>query len=404
MLTADLVRARLRKGVLTPEYVSPLDAELVGLAQRLIEIFARNVGRTQRNLNADLKDFLGTGTTFLLHRGLAKLLRDRCEFATVAAIEPEELRRSTFLAAAAAYCDGDGFHFDRDAVCAGVCTEHGIDADTFEQGLYADLKDEQQLVDFKNCDPDWLLDRYNVALAQAALLRATSMRVRVRHDDASRYRELFRWMKFCRLLYDVEVCEEGGYDITLDGPLAMFKASSRYGVQMAQFLPVLLHFDEFALEATVLHGPKRREVKFELEATRGLRPISRLRGQWRPEEVDWLVDRFRKLDCDWSISESSEVVDLGEQGILIADHVFTHEPSATRVYLEILGYWRRGSLATRLEVLRAHGPANMILAVSKELHVDDEDIEDLPGEVVVFRVTPIARDILAALERIVAAT
>ena len=52
-----------------------------------------------------------------------------------------------------------------------------------------------------------------------------------------------------------------------------------------------------------------------------------------------------------------------------------------------------------MQLLEKHGPRNLILAVSKELHVDAEDV-DLSGEVYLFRTLPIARDVLKLLERI----
>ena len=101
--------------------------------------------------------------------------------------------------------------------------------------------------------------------------------------------------KLRRLLHDVRTLDDGGYEMRLDGPLSLFKSSQKYGVQMAQFLPTLLHLERFELEATVLHGPKRREVDFRLDSSRGFLPIRPLRGQWRPEEIDWLEEGGRLL-------------------------------------------------------------------------------------------------------------
>ena len=66
--------------------------------------------------------------------------------------------------------------------------------------------------------------------------------------------------------------------------------------------------------------------------------------------------------------------------------------------MEILGCWRRCSVESRLALLQEHGPGNMILAVSKELKVDKEEIPEFPGAVYVFRSTPVARDVLKLLE------
>ena len=366
----------------------------------MIDIFDRHAGNPRRVLDGELKDFLGTGTEFLLHRGLAKLLLDRCEFDTAAPIEPIELRRAVFAAAAASYQHPETLRFERPDVKASVCKELDIKAEQFEQNLYADLKEEQVLVKFKPCRPEWLLQRYNVALAQAVLLRATRLEITVRDQTPARYRELFGKMKFFRLLHEIRVVEPGHYEISLDGPLSLFKSSQRYGIQMALFLPSLLHCTRWSLQVDVRWGAKREETKFRLDEKCGLEPISQSRGQWVPEEVARFAEQFAKLESEWELTTEAELIELGGQGVLIPDHVFVHTPSGLKVYMEILGFWRRGSLEARLKLLEEHGPRNLILAVSKELHVDADDV-DLSGEVYVFRSLPIAREVLKLLDKVV---
>ena len=50
-------------------------------------------------------------------------------------------------------------------------------------------------------------------------------------------------------------------------------------------------------------------------------------------------------------------------------------------------------------VLPHHGPENIILAVSKELRVDEEEVAELPVELYVFRSVPVAREVLSLLEK-----
>ena len=139
----------------------------------------------------------------------------------------------------------------------------------------------------------------------------------------------------------------------------------------------------------------------ELSPDTGLKPIGPSTGQWIPEEVVWLEDRFSRLKTDWRIAAGSEVIDLGGRGVLAPEYVLTHPPSGTKVHLEFLGYWRSDGVRTRLELLREYGPPNMILAVSAELGVDEEVPADMPGEVYRYRRTPVARDMLKILEDMV---
>jgi predicted nuclease of restriction endonuclease-like RecB superfamily len=404
MLTADLVQARVYKGEVRPRYIDAEDPEKLAVAEALIEAFRASEGRPRHELDGELKELLGTGTDFLFHRALAKLLFDRSRFDTEAEDDPETVRRAVFEAAAETYLrphredDKHPFNFDRAAVLEAVAGPLEIERAALERGLYADLKDEQVLVEWKPCRPRWLLERYNVALAQGVLLRASELTVKVGAQPVRRQRELFRKIKFFQLLHRVESDGEGGYTIRLDGPMSLFKASGKYGVKMASFLPTLLHFDRWSLTASLLWGPRRRKLRFRLSPKQGLKPYTRLLGQWQPEELAWLPEQFDKLGSQWEISTDAELIALGGQGVLVPDFVFRHPPSGTRVFVEVLGFWGRGVVESRLELLRRHGPENFILALSKQLAAGREGLDEIPGEVYVFRATPIARKVLKVLE------
>lgn len=406
MLSADLLRVRSTRGEIRPRYIDGSHRETLDLAERLIEIFAEHEGRPRRELDQELKDFLGSGTDFLLHRALAKLLHDRSTFDTESAADPEELRRATFAAAAAVYrrahdpADPHPFHFEREAVLAEAAAGLGLAEEELERGLYADLKDEQVLTGFERCSPEWLLRRYNVALAQGVLLRAEELTIRIEGQEPRAYRELFRKVKFFQLLHRVKRLEDG-YEIVLDGPMSLFKASSKYGLRMASFLPTLLHFEGWTLVAALRWGKRRFKKSFRLSSAEGLESHTRLRAQWQPEEVGWLPAEFEKLESDWLVSTEGELVDLGGEGVLVPDFVFDHGPSGIRVYMEVFGFWRKGAVVSRLELLRRHGPENLVLAISKQLAAGQEGLDEVPGEVYVFRSAPIARQVLKVLGRFV---
>lgn len=401
MLTADLIQTRVYKGEVRPRYVDPADPERLALAGQLIDLFKAHVGAPRHALEEELQALLGTGTAFLFHRALAKLLRDRCRFETRSPVPPEELRRAVFSRAAACYQapeddSGRRFRLARDAILAAAAEDLELTPQQVEQGLYADLKDEQVLEEFRPCTPRWLLDRYNVALAQGVLYRAVALTVEVGGQSAARYRALFRKIKFFQLMHRVERLDDG-YRIHLDGPLSVLKASGRYGLQMASFLPTLLHFDGWRLEAELRWTRARRKRVFRLKAEEGLHPHNRLTGVWQPEELRWLPERFAELGSAWNVSTDAELVDLGGEGVLVPDFVFAH-PSGVKVLMEVFGFWNRGAVRSRLQLLRRHGPKNLILALSKRLAAAEDDLDELPGEIYVFRTTPLPRQVLKRLE------
>ena len=432
MLTSDLVNARLYKKKVHPRYVNARDPDYLEMAAQLIDTFDEHVGRSRGELDAELKEVLGTDTDFQLHRALAKLLMDRCVFEEVSLAEPAALREVVFDLAADAWRsdrtplestddenraedeggteDGEEFRrhrFDRAAVLGRAADrladdlEEAVEVESVERGLYADLKDEQRILRWKRCKPDWLLHRYNVALAQGVLLRALEMEIHLGEASVAKHRALFRKIKFFQLMHRIKESakdDETGWRIVLDGPASLFQSSTKYGLQMASFLPTLLHFDDWRLEAKVAWGPKRRRVTFELDPSQGLRSHTQLTGQWQPEELQWLPKQLDELETDWTVSTDGDLVNLGGEGVLVPDYVFTHGPTGTEVVMEVFGFWNRGSIEGRLKLLRRHGPKNLILAVSSQLATGREDLDDAGAEVYVFRTHPIARKVLKRLE------
>jgi len=179
MLTADLIRARVVKGEVRPRYVAPNDEEVRALAGVMAETFRAHLGKRRAELDAALAELTGEGTDYLLHRGLAKLLFDRSTYEVRSPIEPQDLRRAVFEASAKvhpAVRTADALHpVTRDDVLAQVAARLGVEPAAVEQGLYADLEDEQVMTGAPELAGEALVQRYNLALAQAALLRATKL-------------------------------------------------------------------------------------------------------------------------------------------------------------------------------------------------------------------------------------
>ena len=72
-----------------------------------------------------------------------------------------------------------------------------------------------------------------MALAQAILLRSTGVTVHVYGETPARYRQLFRAIKFHRLICDIQPSGPDAYTLHLDGPLSLFSATQKYGLQLA---------------------------------------------------------------------------------------------------------------------------------------------------------------------------
>jgi predicted nuclease of restriction endonuclease-like RecB superfamily len=414
MLTGKQIRVRFFRDKIIPIYLDTNEPSWLEAAQQLLELFRGQEGRTRGELEEDLTEAIGNDPSQLIHRGLAKLLEDRCEFEVVSGKPPEEVREVVFTLAArqrrgeipegSRSDQGDGLilppAFDRTAIVAQSAESLGMPTEAVEQSLFADLKSEQRLVRFKDVSPERLLQRYNVALVQAVLLRSIQVRIEVRGETPARIRKLMRMVKFHRLVCDSERTGPKSLVLRLDGPLSLFSATQKYGLQLALFVPAILPCSEFDLEADVRWGPQRKEKRFALSANDGLISPSPDTGAYVPPEMTMFAELFRKKIGTWEISEETEVLPLGES-FWVPDFRLKNRENDKEVFLEILGFWRRSSAEKHLERLRNHAQAPFLLAVSDQLRIEEENLEGLSASIIHFRQMPLPDEVARQADKLI---
>ncbi len=402
MLTGNLVRVRQSKGRIIPLYLNRNNPEWLEVAESLLLLFREAKGRSRGEIEAEVHELVGEGLATLAHRGLAKVLEDRAEFEVVSDVAPETIREAVFTAAAEARkslrSEGRRVPFRRDEILQGVGQKLGLAPEKVAESLFADLKDENRLLDFKDLSAERLIDRYNVALAQSVLLRSVRAVVEVRGEKPARYRQLFRQIKFHRLLARVEGSMEEGYTIGIDGPLSLFSATNKYGLQMALFLPAVLLCRDFRLVAEIMWGPKREPRSFQLDANDGLVSHYQDAGTYAPPELAAFVERFRQVAPAWEVSEATDIVELGREGVWVPDYRFVHKSTGIDVLAEVVGFWKRSSLDRLLRLLPKHGPPRYLLAISERLKVDDDALGELSGPVLRYKEIPNAVELASRLD------
>jgi predicted nuclease of restriction endonuclease-like RecB superfamily len=408
MLTGKQVRVRYARDHIVPQYLDPAEAQWLDVAEQLLGIFRSSNGITRGQLEEEIDDLFGDLPQPLIHNGLAKLLEDRCEFETQSDLPPEGVREAVFVAAARkrqTLLEQMGTTFSRQEILDAVAQEMKTETPHVEASLFADLKSEQHLTQFRDTTPQRLLERYNVALAQAILLRSSGLDIVIRGETPARYRQVFRQIKFHRLICDVEQVPsphrgrgvEGersanAYRLRLDGPLSLFSATQKYGLQLALFLPTLLLCADFELKAKLRWGAQRKEKVFHLSSKDGLVSHQAETGAYVPPEVPMFVEMFQKKIADWEISEETEILRLGKS-FWVPDYRLVHRVTGKCVLLDILGFWRRSSVERHLQLLREYADRPFIVALSDQLNVEEGDLEGLPDNVVRFRNMPLAEEV-----------
>jgi predicted nuclease of restriction endonuclease-like RecB superfamily len=383
---------------LIPVYIHVDERDWREVATHLLEVFRTLPGKTRFEAEEELRETVGDHPSQLVHQGLAKLLEDRCEFEVDSEHAPDELRERVFLAASRSRSERTPF--DRSAILERVANEIGTTIDLVDQGLFADLKSEQRIVRFEDITVDQLLHRYNVALVQSVLLRATHVTVNIHGEAASRYRQLFRAIKFHRLICEIQATGPETYTLKLDGPLSLFSSTQKYGMQLANFLPHLLQCKRFELKATLRWGVQRKEKTFDLDHSQDLRSHVVDRGDYVPKELQMFAESFRKSASGWDLSSEADVVSL-PSGVWIPDFNLVHQATDQVVRVEILGFWRRTDAERLYRRLASELGGPFILAVSEQFNIDETLDESWGKNVYRFKRTPLPAEIVKMAEALI---
>jgi predicted nuclease of restriction endonuclease-like RecB superfamily len=235
------------------------------------------------------------------------------------------------------------------------------------------------------------------------LYRANELRIRIYRNIPTKYKLVFKFIKFFRLMHVVSGNNQDGYHIILDGPASMFRLSQKYGIQMALFLPALLHCNRWWMEADIVtpllpiapkkscslkcgsNGVMNNQAKhtFKLTDESGLKSHYKDPGEFDSELERTFAKNFQATETEWILERETDIIDLKDT-VMIPDFAFVH-PDGRRAMMEIVGFWTPDYLRRKLDKLRRAGLPNMVIAVSEKLNCSADDFVDLPGEVMFFK-------------------
>jgi uncharacterized protein len=395
MLTVDLVRVRKRLGKLT---VSSLDGKSRASAELLGQVYLRLVSEMVGQSFGQLQEAFSAVDVGprdkKLAAGLQKLIEDACRFDEQLGTDAYRLREQVFLRAAAARREL-GASFDRQALLAEVGAQNGLEADSLDTALFADLRSEHRLLSAPRFSAGELLAHYEAAQYQAVLLRAVHVTALVQCRSPERYRALFRALKFRRLMHVIHPAEQG-YRIEIDGPFSLFESVTKYGLQLALVFPLLCQCDALQLSAKLRWGKAREPLSFEY--THKHAGSAESESLVTPE-IEELALAFAQLGSPWSVRANDELLELPGIGMCVPDLVF--ERGKQRVFLEVLGFWSRDAVWKRVELVEAGLPQKIVFAVSTRLRVSEAAVaEDTGAALYVYKGRLNPRALLERIERV----
>ncbi len=243
MLPHELIRVRRTKAAITPLFA---DDEKLSLAKTLIAVYEENRDKRRGELLEGLASCEELGYDYKLVRGLSAVLDSRCIFGTRSFVPAVKARTMLFEAAARRPSITER---DRVEVLAEVAGRLGVAPGDVDESIYADLVDEQHLVDFREPAPDELLQLYNFALVVAVLAYS----VHVAANWSGRSERLER-----------AASALGESDLRVGSLSVAFKPSKQLGVRGAKveaLLAALLEMRDWTLRADVAYPPRHRETR-----------------------------------------------------------------------------------------------------------------------------------------------
>jgi predicted nuclease of restriction endonuclease-like RecB superfamily len=228
---------------------------------------------------------------------------------------------------------------------------------------------------FRKITGEALLHRYNCALVQGLLLRSEKIKLKLPESGTASLRQLLKYLRFNKLLAKISFDHKKrkSIDMQIDGPLSMFLQTQKYGLNLANFFPAVLHQQEWELDATVrIH--KNRTYILQLDQSCGIRSHLRQFLAYVPEEIQKLGQQLAKKLPDWTLSSSNDFVPLSGENMCFPDYLLKHI-SGKKVPLELFHNWHSAPLLNRLSQLEAQKEAPLLIGINRSL-LKNKDVEN----------------------------
>jgi predicted nuclease of restriction endonuclease-like RecB superfamily len=378
------------------------DPELLGLADQMLTACRATPPPTRGELEETVTPLLRGCRDLKTANGLRKILLDRCEFRQPDRWDYPGVRQALFKES------GSRLAAVRDVSLeqyrTGILSAAALPDGWLEEGVYADLPENEPLAKAPAFGARQLLERYNVGLVQALLLRAEALSVVVRSPDAAAMRRLLKYVRFFRLLARLYMLTEdaGAVRLEIDGPASVLAQPRAYGLQLASFFPAVVALERWELDTHVTWRTVRRRLR--LTQRSGLVCHYRSFGAYVPEEIRLFHRHFRETVTDWSIVGNAPFLTLQGQEVVFPDLSF-ESAGGLLVHLELFHRWHRGQLVERLRQWAERPEMALIVGVDRALTRDAEAAAALAAcgrfeqEGFLFRDYPTVKRTLACLER-----
>ncbi|WP_338600770.1 DUF790 family protein [Sulfolobus tengchongensis] len=349
MLPSELARFKIESDRVTPLFASQSD---IDIAKEVIDTF--KIGRKVGEILEDIK-YLSRIYDYKLVKGLAKVYLRHCKVESETKIDYRELRRQLF--SRGPVLDEQ----DREKVIEEIKQVFHVDPIKI---MYEDLDIERKIVELPNFSPEELLKIYNLSLLQTIIFNAYKMTISI--NDG--WKEIVRRIKMLGLMY---LAYESPLRIEIFGPLSLVKMTEKYGRNLAALVPFIVSKSEWKIIADIVLGKKKRTYRLELSSK-----YSSLFKYIKDEELEKKFDSsieerfyndFKKVIKDWNIIREPEPFVI-EKRLYFPD--FLLKKGNIKVYVEIMGFWTKEYVNSKIEKLKKF-KYPIIILLNEELSYDN---------------------------------
>jgi len=201
------------------------------------------------------------------------------------------------------------------------------------------------------------------------------------------WKEVLRETKFRGLMYFAET-KNGMFQITVDGPLSLFKLTQRYGTSMAKMLPSIVQSDNWEINGSVIRTGQFGKRIYKLRLT-SVQVGDKIRSATLKRESGVSFDSsveekfyrdFQSLESGWKITREPTPIITGRH-VFIPDFCF--ERSGMKVYMEIAGFWTKKYLEKKIKKLQQLQGVDILIAADEKLACDK--LKRVKGEVIFYK-------------------
>ena len=213
MLTASLLRYRVRKGEVRVPLLDVHDEQTLAATEALLACCRAHLGKTRGQLRGVLRaavlELLEDWPSLaLVWDGISELLLQTARFESASSEPTLALREACFEAAAEAWIAHEELSLAewmtlRTELLGTLAHRFQTSPAALSEALYADLLDRHVLAEVLLASPLAVLHRYNLAQLQGLLRHARVLTLQAPWPRAARLRQLLRFLRFFGLLWRV---------------------------------------------------------------------------------------------------------------------------------------------------------------------------------------------------------